>query len=114
MQHADEGEEASGGVVVDELLHPGSAGVDRGSIIASILIVSTLTVLYTVLGGIEAVIWTDVLQVLVLGGGAIIALIIIAGDIGPSRWQGLQHHHIDYGNSRTFPNFAVDAASPPG
>ena len=43
----------SGGVVVDELLHPGSAGVDRGSIIASILIVSTLTVLYTVLGGLK-------------------------------------------------------------
>lgn len=54
-----------------------------------IAVIGLFSTLYTVLGGIEAVIWTDVLQVLVLGGGAIIALIIIAGDIGPSRWQGL-------------------------
>ena len=36
-----------------------------------------LAITYTVLGGIEAVIWTDVIQVFVLLGGAILALFII-------------------------------------
>ncbi|WP_186758085.1 sodium:solute symporter family transporter [Echinicola salinicaeni] len=39
-----------------------------------ILIMGLLSVLYTVLGGIEAVIWTDVIQVVVLLGGAIVCL----------------------------------------
>ena len=40
-----------------------------------------LCTLYTVLGGIEAVIWTDVLQVFVLLGGAALSLIIIVMNI---------------------------------
>jgi Na+/proline symporter len=40
-----------------------------------------LSTLYTVLGGIEAVIWTDVIQVVVLVGGAIAALAIIAQNL---------------------------------
>ncbi|GGZ37648.1 sodium:solute symporter [Echinicola pacifica] len=39
-----------------------------------ILIMGLLSILYTVLGGIEAVIWTDVIQVVVLLGGALICL----------------------------------------
>jgi len=46
-----------------------------------ILIMGTLATLYTVLGGIEAVIWTDVLQVFVLLGGALLSLIIMAGAV---------------------------------
>ena len=33
-----------------------------------------LSIVYTVMGGIEAVIWTDVIQVVVLLGGAILVL----------------------------------------
>ncbi len=40
----------------------------------SILIMGVLCVLYTTFGGIEAVIWTDVLQVVVLMGGSILAV----------------------------------------
>jgi SSS family transporter len=40
-----------------------------------------LATLYTVLGGIEAVIWTDVLQVIVLLGGALAAIAIITLNI---------------------------------
>ncbi len=40
-----------------------------------------LSTLYTVLGGMEAVIWTDVMQVIVLIGGAIAALFIIVTDL---------------------------------
>ncbi len=43
-----------------------------------IVVMAVLCTLYTVLGGIEAVIWTDVLQVVVLCGGALVALGVIA------------------------------------
>ena len=46
-----------------------------------IALMGVLCTIYTVLGGIEAVIWTDVLQVFVLLGGAIISLCIIVGSI---------------------------------
>lgn len=42
-----------------------------------ILTMGLLSILYTVLGGIEAVIWTDVLQVVVLLGGALLSLILL-------------------------------------
>jgi SSS family transporter len=40
-----------------------------------------LCILYTVLGGIEAVIWTDVLQVFVLVGGGLLCLLLIPNSI---------------------------------
>ena len=42
-----------------------------------IVVMGVLSTLYTVLGGIEAVIWTDVLQVVVLVGGALAAVLIM-------------------------------------
>ncbi|MEX0886414.1 MAG: sodium:solute symporter [Phycisphaeraceae bacterium] len=42
----------------------------------SIVIIGAFAVAYTLLGGIEAVIWTDVMQVIVLIGGALAATII--------------------------------------
>ncbi len=44
------------------------------SVETSILIMGVICIAYTTFGGIEAVIWTDVLQVFVLLGGSIIAL----------------------------------------
>jgi SSS family transporter len=49
-------------------------GID---ILFCIVVMGVLSTLYTVLGGIEAVIWTDVLQVVVLVGGALAAVVII-------------------------------------
>jgi len=46
-----------------------------------IVIMGVLCTFYTVLGGIEAVIWTDVLQVVVLLGGAILSFFVIAGKV---------------------------------
>jgi len=53
-------------------------GVD---VFICIVIMGVLSIIYTVLGGIEAVIWTDVLQVVVLLGGAILSLILIVLDL---------------------------------
>jgi solute:Na+ symporter, SSS family len=44
---------------------------------SSILVMGVLCIIYTMMGGIEAVIWTDVVQTLVLLGGAIFSLVLI-------------------------------------
>jgi len=54
------------------------AGLD---IYVCILAMGVLCTIYTVLGGVEAVIWTDVLQVGVLMGAAIVCLGIIAWQV---------------------------------
>ena len=42
-----------------------------------VVIMGIVTVIYTTMGGMSAVIWTDVIQVFVLIGGALLALIIL-------------------------------------
>jgi SSS family transporter len=53
-----------------------------------ICVMGALATVYTVLGGIEAVIWTDVLQVVVLLGGAVLSLALISwqSESGPLAW----------------------------
>jgi solute:Na+ symporter, SSS family len=53
-----------------------------------ILISGMMTILYTSLGGMSAVVWTDVIQALVLFGGAILALFILADKLPghPADW----------------------------
>ncbi|WP_432800208.1 sodium:solute symporter family transporter [Poriferisphaera sp. WC338] len=57
-----------------------------------ILIMGAITIVYTVMGGIEAVIWTDVIQTVVLLGGAGVCLfIMISGADNP--WSNVQLGH---------------------
>lgn len=64
-----------------------------------ILVMGVICTIYTVLGGIEAVIWTDVIQVVVLMGGALLCVIIattridggLAGIIEIGRHAGKFH-----------------------
>jgi SSS family transporter len=46
-------------------------------VVTAILLMGLLCVIYTVLGGIEAVIWTDLIQTIILLGGALWALVTI-------------------------------------
>lgn len=57
----------------------------------SILIMGVLSSIYTVMGGMEAVIWTDVIQAFVLFGGALfcIAYVIMDSDVGMQAFVGL-------------------------
>ena len=57
------------------------AAVTGINVYVCIIVMGVLSTLYTVLGGIEAVIWTDVVQTLVLIGGAVAALAIIVLNI---------------------------------
>lgn len=58
------------------------SGLTGINIYACILIMGIMATAYTILGGIEAVIWTDVLQTVVLLGGMIVTFILILVDIG--------------------------------
>ena len=53
-----------------------------------IIIMGVLCTAYTVAGGIEAVIWTDVIQAVLLVGGAIVCVVTVISDIdgGPMRF----------------------------
>lgn len=56
--------------------------------IVSIAILTALTLLYTFEGGLAAVIWTDVTQMLLYGAGALIALATVCHKI-PGGWHGI-------------------------
>lgn len=47
------------------------------NIFLSITVLGIISTIYTVMGGIEAVVWTDVIQVIILLMGALISLVII-------------------------------------
>ncbi|WP_423603359.1 sodium:solute symporter [Sphingomonas sp. MS122] len=52
------------------------------NIVACIIIVGIFTIVYTALGGMKAVVWTDVFQVMVLTGGACFAIGFIVYQLG--------------------------------
>lgn len=56
--------------------------------VQSVLLMGALSILYCTLGGIEAVIWTDTLQTVVLLGGALVAVLVLLGGI-ENGWTGL-------------------------
>ncbi|MBN9659662.1 MAG: sodium:solute symporter [Acidobacteria bacterium] len=58
--------------------------------VASIVLIVCLTLFYTFEGGMTAVIWTDVVQMILYVGGAIVSLFVILGKIPggwPEVWQ---------------------------
>ncbi|MEW6156504.1 MAG: sodium/solute symporter [Verrucomicrobiota bacterium] len=65
------------------------ATVSNIDVLTSVLVMGLLCVIYTVLGGIEAVIWTDFIQTIILLGGAIWALASIVGQLhgGVGDWM---------------------------
>jgi Na+/proline symporter len=58
---------------------------------AALVIISLLTAAYTAVGGIKAVIWTDVLQIAVLFGALGFAVWYLLGHI-PGGWEGAKLH----------------------
>ena len=56
--------------------------------VASIAILSALTLLYTFEGGMTAVIWTDVVQMVLYVGGSLVALATVCHNI-PGGWNAL-------------------------
>lgn len=48
---------------------------------SSVVILGLLCILYTVMGGIQAVVWTDAIQAIVLMGGALLCLALAVGQV---------------------------------
>ncbi|MFD6157722.1 sodium:solute symporter [Nocardia sp. NPDC060256] len=66
-------------------------GLDLGYDII-IIVLTLLTVVYTYLGGIKAVIWTDALQMGLYLSGAIIAIGVLTGHVGAKGWSDALHN----------------------
>jgi len=68
-------------------------------IVPTVIMLGVLVIIYDTLGGIQAVIWTDVMQVIVLIGGAIWCLaVLIAGAGGlESVWQNVPPVKLEWG-----------------
>ena len=71
-------------------------------ILLIIIVMGIIVGFYTVLGGIEAVIWTDVVQTIVLLGGGLLCLILIIWDIpgglGKVIEVGISHNKFSIGD----------------
>ena len=76
--------------------------------VASIAIITALTLIYTFEGGLAAVIWTDVVQTVIYVGGTLVGLVTILGLI-PGGWNAI-HSAAAAGKFQVFDfraNFAV-------
>ncbi len=74
--------------------------------VPSVIAVGALATLYTTLGGMKAVIWTDVLQFFVLVGGAVVVLVVVIG-IFPGGARAIWDMAVEHGKLRT-PGFELD------
>jgi SSS family transporter len=69
--------------------------------VASIAIITALTVLYTFEGGLAAVIWTDVVQTAIYVGGTLVGLATIV-HLVPGGWSAIHGAAADAGKLRVF------------
>ncbi len=78
----------------------------------SIIAIAGITIIYTFIGGIKAVVWMDVMQMAVYIGGALVAVFLILGDL-PNGLSGALHFagkagklkFIDFGFHMSFKDF---------
>lgn len=87
--------------------HPAAAGDPAATLlVVSIALIGAITLLYTLLGGMLAVIWTDVVQLVVYVGGALVAGIILLGEI-PGGWNEVAARAAGAGKLQLF-DFTAD------
>lgn len=72
----------------------------------SIVVIAIFAVLWTWMGGIAAVIWTDLVQFFILIAGGIAALVFISNDL-PGQWDTLVSEGMQADKFRTF-DFSTD------
>jgi len=81
-----------------------SDGEGHGALIAVIFAVGMVTIIYTLLGGMEAVIWTDVMQSVVMIAGIVFCAAILTRDIvaGPEPLirRAIEDHKFSLGSLR--------------
>jgi len=72
-----------------------------GQYFVAIIIMTIVTTLYTMVGGIKAVIWTDLVQAIIMFGGALVSVIIIFYLI-PGGWEGIKLGTNNFANFKVF------------
>jgi solute:Na+ symporter, SSS family len=78
--------------------------------IASIAIITVLTLIYTFEGGLAAVIWTDVVQTAIYVGGTLVGLVTIL-HLSPGGWPAIHEVAANAGKLRVF-DFAFSLTRP--
>ena len=78
------------------------------NIVACIVVMGLFTIVYTALGGMRAVVWTDVFQVLVLTCGALFAIGFIVYQIG---FDAVRDSAMAYDKTKML-NFSFDVTQP--
>ncbi|HJZ80198.1 MAG TPA: sodium:solute symporter [Pyrinomonadaceae bacterium] len=78
--------------------------------VASIAIITALTLIYTFEGGLAAVIWTDVVQTVIYVGGTIVGLVTIL-HLVPGGWNAVHSAAADAGKLQIF-DFRMNLAVP--
>ena len=69
--------------------------------VIAILILTGITAIYTMIGGIKAVIWTDLIQAVIMFGGAIVSLLTILVLI-PGGWEGIKLGTSNFAHFKVF------------
>ncbi len=69
--------------------------------VIAISVMTLVTCIYTMIGGIKAVIWTDLIQASVMFGGALISLAVIVYLI-PGGWEGIKTGTDNFANFKIF------------
>jgi SSS family transporter len=85
--------------------------VFRTGVVASLVIIFVLTLLYTLEGGLTAVIWTDVVQLTIYIAGTVVALAIALHTL-PGGWGEVVHVAQAAGGKFTVFNFHFDWSQP--
>jgi len=83
---------------VGEILQP-VLQLSSTQLVVAVIVVGIFATFYTTLGGVKAVVWTDALQAIALGGGMLTVLLLTIGRLDGG-WQtvwelGNEHHKFD-------------------
>ena len=73
------------------LLLYGSANIGKSELVMTILLLGVIGTIYTLSGGIKSVIWTDVMQIVVIIFSAVLSLIVLYNKI-PLDFGGIWEH----------------------
>jgi len=88
-----------------------SAGADvETAVVASILVIGVVMIFFTLLGGMEAVIWIEVVQLAIYVAGAVAAAIVLLREI-PGGWETARALGEAHGKFRLF-HFEWDWSKP--
>ncbi|HUT95840.1 MAG TPA: sodium/solute symporter [Thermoguttaceae bacterium] len=91
------------GLIVQTVL-----GLTEIQLVWTLVAVGLFAMLYTVLGGIQAVIWTDVLQTITLGGGMLVVFFLALGQVDGG-WATVVRLGTEHGRFEMF-NMELDLA----